>query len=230
VCYNVSTVTVATHLGISLDDYDRKIRSFIPQYDVMLSTAAGVVQRINAAAPVIVDLGVGTGALAQACLAVRPDARLCGVDEDAAILDVARSRLGHQPFATFLHGSFLEIALPACDAIVACIALHHVRDATRKGAFYRACRDVLRPGGLLVSADCFPASDPAEAAAQRAAWLQHMTTHYSRDEAEGIMAAWAAEDVYFPLVDELDMLRSANLTADVIWRAGAFAVVAARRH
>jgi tRNA (cmo5U34)-methyltransferase len=222
-------VTVATHLGISLEDYDRKIRSFIPQYDVMLSTAAGVLQRIAVAAPVVVDLGVGTGALAQACLAARPDARLCGVDEDAAILDVARSRLGHHPRTTFMHGSFLEIALPACDAIVACIALHHVRTATQKAAFYRGCHDALRPGGLLISADCFPASDPAEAAAQRAAWLAHMDAHYSRAEAEGIMEAWASEDVYFPLVDELDMIRSADLAVDVIWRAGAFAVVAARR-
>lgn len=222
-------MSVATHLGISLEDYDRKIRSFIPDYDVMLSTAAGVVQGLDAVSPVIVDLGVGTGALARACLAVRPDARLCGVDEDAAILDVARTRLRHHPQATFVHGSFLEIALPDCDAIVACIALHHVRTAARKRAFYRACRDALHPGGVLVSADCFPASDPAPAAAQRAAWLAHMEAHYSRTEAEGFFAEWAKEDVYFPLADELDMLRLAGLAADVVWRVGAFAVLTARR-
>jgi SAM-dependent methyltransferase len=230
VCYNVSTVTVADHLGISLEDYDRKIRSFIPQYDAMLSTAAGVVQRLEIADPLIVDLGVGTGALARACLAVRPDARLYGVDEDAAILDVARSRIGHHPHATFVHGSFLEIAVPVCDAIVASIALHHVRTASQKRVFYRACHDALRPGGMLVSADCFPAGDPIEAAAQRVTWLRHMDAYYSRAEAERIMETWASEDVYFPLIDELDMLRSADLAADVIWRVGAFAVVAARRH
>ncbi len=222
-------MAVATHLGINLEDYDRKIRTFIPRYDLMLSTAAGALRVLDGSTPFIVDLGVGTGALADACLAVRPDARLCGVDEDAAMLDLARQRLGGRPNVSFVHGSFTEIPLPRCDAIVASLALHHVRTSEEKRTLYAMCHDALRAGGLLISADCFTASDPAQADAQRAEWRAHLEEHYTADEADNLLAAWAKEDVYFPLVDELDMLRTARLVPDVVWRAGTFAVVGARR-
>lgn len=222
-------MAVATHLGINLEDYDRQIRTFIPNYDLLLSTAAQVLGAIERPSPVVVDVGIGTGALAQACLTVRPDATICGVDEDAAILDVARHRLGRQPNATFIHGSFLTVALPPCDAIVASLALHHVRTAEEKRAFYRACHDALRPGGVLVSADCFAARDPIRQAANMDEWHAHLEQHYSKKEADGYFSAWAKEDVYFPLVDELEMLTAAGLVPDVVWRVGTFAVVAAQR-
>ena len=46
---------------------------------------------------------------------------------------------------------------------------------------------------------------------------------------EGDFAAWADEDVYFPLVAELAMLRAAGFTTEIIWRDGAMAVIAARK-
>lgn len=223
-------MSVAAHLHIELDEYDARIRSFIPRYEAMLAAAAAALHVLDAEAPVVVDLGIGTGALAHECLKVRPHARLYGVDADTAILDVARRRLGRAAAtAGFLLGSFLEVPLPSCDAVVASFALHHVPAADQKRVLYRACRNALRTGGLLVSADCFPATDPALARAQREAWLAHLRRSYSPEQSEDFLAAWAREDVYFPLNDELDMIRSADLRPEVTWRDGAFAVIAARR-
>ena len=53
-------MSVATHLGIDLAEYDARIRSFIPDYEEMLAVAAAAVP---AQARTIVDLGIGTGAL-----------------------------------------------------------------------------------------------------------------------------------------------------------------------
>jgi ubiquinone/menaquinone biosynthesis C-methylase UbiE len=222
-------VAVAAHLGIALEEYDRKIRAFIPGYEPMLAAAAAALRRLEVPAPAIVDVGIGTGALAEACLRECPDARVTGIDEDAAVLDVARTRLAGQPGAAFVHGSVLDVQLPRCDAIVASFALHHVRTAEQKRALYRACRHALRPGGLLVSADCFTAVSPALQALDRLAWRAHLERSYSTAEAEAFLAAWAKEDVYFPLRDELDMLDEAGLVPDVVWRAGSFAVVAAEK-
>lgn len=222
-------MAVAKHLKINLDEYDERIRSFIPRYDAMIAHAAGLLKFVTAPSPLVVDLGVGTGALAAACLSQRPDARLYAVDEDAAILEVARQRLGQRPNTTFVHGSFAQIRLPACDTIVASFALHHVRSAGEKSALYAACRDALRPGGLLISADCFTASDPAQRAAQWDEWRAHLEHRYATAEAEAFLAAWAEEDVYFPLLNELEMLQQAQLVPDVVWRSGAFAVISARR-
>jgi ubiquinone/menaquinone biosynthesis C-methylase UbiE len=221
---------VASHLHIRIDEYDSRIRTFIPGYEDMISAAAQVLGVLDEPAPHVIDLGTGTGALAAACLRVRPDARITAIDSDRDILDLARQRLiGSTVAPSFVTGVFEQVALHDCDAIVASLSLHHIRTNEAKRLLYRQCRDVLSPGGLLVSADCCPASDPPLALQQHLAWRDHLRLSYSDAEADGFFAAWAEEDVYFSLEDELTMMRGAGLSADVIWRAGAMAVIAGRR-
>lgn len=82
---------VATHLGINLAEYDKRIRTFIPDYEEMLEVAA---ENIPANSRTMVDLGVGTGALASRCLKRAPRAHVVGIDSDREILWVAARRLG----------------------------------------------------------------------------------------------------------------------------------------
>src|SRR5688572_4500668 len=145
-------MSVAGHLGIKIEEYDDRIRTFIPNYELMIGLAADSLRLLDTLAPVIVDLGVGTGSLAESCLNARPSARLSGIDSDPAMLDMARVRLFHHPRTTLLVGNFLDISLPTCDAFVACLSLHHVPTPDAKRQFYRDCRAALRDGGLLVSA------------------------------------------------------------------------------
>ena len=220
-------MSVSQHLRISVDEYDARIRTFVPNYETMLDLVADSLVAAGARSPVIVDLGTGTGALAARCLQVRPVATLIGIDADPSMLEAARTRLGAQPNVQLHTGDFLRTALPPCDAIVACIALHHIRDAAQKQTFYAACRTALRPGGLFLNADCFPARDPQLAAAQRTQWRAHLERSYPPAQAEAHLAAWAQEDTYFPLNDELEWLNQAGLSTEVIWRVGGFAVLRA---
>jgi SAM-dependent methyltransferase len=220
---------VATHLGIELAEYDARIRTFVPHYERMLTTVAETLELLASRTPTIVDLGIGTGALAARCLERCPGARLIGIDADPGMLDVARARLRDKPNVELRAQSFLGTALPESDAIVACISLHHVRDSKQKQAFYKACAASLRPGGLLVSGDCFTAREDRLRLQQMEAWLAHLQHSYSRAEAEGYLAAWAGEDTYFPLSDEIEWMRSAGLATEIIWREDGFAVVCAIR-
>lgn len=223
-------MSVSSHLNIPLAEYDARIRTFIPRYEEMLDAAAGVLTLLDVPSPAIVDLGIGTGALAGRCVAVRPDARLIGVDEDATILDMARQRLSARAaMVSFVHGSFEDVAIPPCSAIVASLSLHHIRTAERKRALYASAAAALAPGGFLINADCMPASDPALAEAGHRAWRAHLGRAYSESETADYFAAWAEEDVYFTLDEELSMLKHAGFSTDVAWREGVFAVVAARR-
>ena len=63
---------VASHLHIRLEEYDSRIRTFIPGYEDMIAAAAQALAALDVPAPHVVDLGTGTGALAAACLRVRP--------------------------------------------------------------------------------------------------------------------------------------------------------------
>src|SRR5439155_7314190 len=110
---------VAAHLGIDLVEYDARIRTFIPDYDLMLDVAA---RAIPHRARTIVDLGIGTGALAARCRAHASDAHVVGIDSDGEILRIAAERI--PTAATFVRGSFLRTRLPPADAVVPSFALH----------------------------------------------------------------------------------------------------------
>lgn len=223
-------MSVASHLGIRLSDYDRRIRTFIPGYATLLRQTASAVSLVRATRPHIVDLGTGTGALAAACLRLRPDARLSGIDGDAAILALAGRRLArHGSRVGLIAATFDGLAVPACDAIVATLALHHLLTPAAKRRFYRRCFAALRPGGVLASGDCMPANDADLAATQHAAWVRHLRRHYSAKQSDAFFAAWAAEDRYFPLEAEIAMLEDAGFRARVIWREGVFATLVGRK-
>lgn len=217
---------VAAHLGIRIDEYDARIRTFIPSYEMMLDRAADTLTGLRRRA-VIVDLGIGSGALAARCLSRVPDARVIGIDEDVEMLALARTRLRHR--ARTIAGSFLTTDLPRCDAIVASLALHHVRTPDMKLALYRRCAASVRPGGVLVSADCYLARTARTRTRHRAAWRRHLMRSYSSAEASAFLRVWAKEDTYFALGDETELLRAAGFTPDVRWRRNSFAVITGTR-
>jgi hypothetical protein len=122
-------------------------------------------------------------------------------------------------------GNFLTAPLPSCHAVAASLALHHVRTPSAKRRLYRRVYAALKQGGRLVIADCCLASSPRQQQRDRAVWLAHLARTYSRREAIRFLRAWAKEDVYFRLEDELRMLRAAGFVVDVPWRQHNFAVI-----
>jgi tRNA (cmo5U34)-methyltransferase len=220
-------MSVAAHLAISPAQYDARIRSLIPLYDDLIAEVARALD--HAARPVrtIVDLGIGTGALARACLERVPAARVWGIDADADMMSIARTRLGRlSRRVTMTTGSFLDEALPSCDAIVASYSLHHIQTRRGKQAFYRRCYRVLRPGGVLINGDCAPASTPRGFAHDLDVWFTHLgKTFGGRARGRRVYESWADEDVYVPLADENRMLERAGFAVDVPWRRSPFAVI-----
>jgi tRNA (cmo5U34)-methyltransferase len=224
-------MSVSSHLRIDLAEYDMRIRTFIPHYEEMLDAAADAATLVASRAPTILELGVGTGALARRCLTRRPRAWFIGIDGDRDILAVSRQRLeglGHGRI-DLRHGDFSRIPLPPCEIVVASLALHHVRTQPAKRRLYRRCHEVLAPGGLLVNADAHPSADPRLAATARETWRTHLRETYPARQADAFLRAWAKEDVYFRLDDERAMLAAAGFRTDVAWRRGAFAVVVGRK-
>lgn len=155
------------HLRIALADYDRQIRTFIPNYDEMLDVVSDTVPRARC-----IIVSIGTGALAARCESRLPRAKLIGIDADPSILARPAKRLGRA--ATLIDGDFLRVPLPPTDAVVTSFSPHHVRTAAAKRRLYRRIAAAIRPRGVFVTADCSPSSVEPVALAQRQAWRAHV--------------------------------------------------------
>lgn len=220
--------SVANHLNLRIADYDRIIRTFIPDYDRMrtlqLDLLAGVLPADRPS--LVLDLGGGTGALAAAVAERFPHATVEIWDTDPAMLEVAAARCAGQGGRVRGVAKSFAGPFPTCDAVVACIALHHVKDLTAKGAIYAAIRRALRPGGIFANADCTMSTTPWVQARTFADWAAFMATQgIDAAQAKAHFAAWAREDHYPPVATELRLLAEAGFAEpDVFWRHAPMAV------
>lgn len=220
-------MSVATHLGIETADYDRQILTLIPFYAEILDQAAGALDALDRPAKVMVDLGTGSGALASRCLRRLPGARVIGIDTDRAMLAMAERRLGKR--LTIVVDNFEAASLPACDVVTASFSLHHVATPDAKQRLFERVFAALRPGGLLVDADCVTAGGARLQKRDRAEWQAHLARTHGASGARKFLRAWADEDTYFPLDLEVRLLRDAGFDVDIVWRRGMFAVIAATK-
>jgi SAM-dependent methyltransferase len=90
----------------------------------------------------VIEVGCGNGKFLSVLHEVRPDIGLAGVDiEDLGIADL--------PGLTFHHGQLEEVEIEpsAFDAVYCSNLIEHVPDPP---AFLAKCREVLKPGGVIV--------------------------------------------------------------------------------
>lgn len=195
----------------------------------MLATGVELLAALAPPTAHVLDLGAGTGGLSAAVLGGLPRARVTVVDVDTEMLDRARARLA--PFAKrvrFREASFLD-PLPAADAVVASLALHHVHDIDAKADLYRSIDEALAPGGVFLNLDAAITDGARLNALTFDRWAARMAEQGMTDaEARGNFAAWAAEDRYFPLDEELAALRRAGFAeVECFWRRGSSAICCA---
>ena len=208
---------VRSHLRLEIDSYDETIRRFIPGYEEGLTRAAREIAGIRPT--LVLDLGAGTGALAEAMLEHEGVGVVEAIDVDAEMLDRARIRLKRfGARARFRRCSF-EPPLPECDAVSACLALHHVPTMERKRALYEGIFRVLRPGGVFVNADVTMSAHPVRQEQCYRIWAAHLVScGIDERRAYEHFDEWASEDTYFPLNDELTAMREAEFKAECAWR------------
>jgi len=164
--------------------------------------------------------------LSAAVLEGLPEARVTLVDVDTEMLDEARRRLARfGERARFRDASFLD-PLPAADAVVAALALHHIHDLGAKTDLYRSIHGALTPGGVFLNIDAAVTEGPRLNALVFDRWAARMAEHGITDaDARGHFAAWADEDRYFPLDEELAALRRAGFAeVECFWRRGSSAI------
>ncbi len=225
--------SVEGHLKLRVAEYDALIRQLVPAYPLMrpvqLDLLALGLPAKGGADGLVLDLGGGTGALAAAIAERFPYVRVQIWDTDPAMLATARERCAEfGERVSYVERSFTE-PLPACDAVAACIALHHVKNLEVKASIYHNIFNALKPGGIFVNADtAVPSSGLIRDHAFKG-WATSMAHHgINEAQAHAHFASWAHEDYYPPLITELRMLAEAGFAEpECFWREAAAVVFGA---
>ncbi len=139
-------------------DYDAARRRLIPPFEAFYGTAVQVLDLAGAPLRRVLDLGAGTGLLAQRVLAAHHAVELTLLDGAPRMLEQARERLGAGP--AYLTADLAD-PLPAgpWDAVVSALAIHHLDDPGKRALFARVYAG-LRPGGVFVNAEQVLGSGP----------------------------------------------------------------------
>lgn len=151
-----------------------------------------VLEEVIAVAPSrALDLGCGTGALAELVLDAVPGCALSGVDLSEAMLAQAEKRLGNRVDLHRADSEHLPFGDETFDLVYCNDSFHHYPDPRR--AAFEAWR-VLRPGGAFIVGDCWL---PAPARAIMNAFMPYGgegdVRIYSEDELRAILGTWFCE-------------------------------------
>lgn len=139
--------------------WDRQQEHYMPDREQRFEVIGDVLDELlDRPDPLIVDLGVGPGTLAQRILQRLPQARIVGVDADPLLLALAELTLGSDRFRTvdadLRTADWLDaLALDrAPDAFVSTTALHWMnREPLRE--LITVCAGALPAGGVFVDGD-----------------------------------------------------------------------------
>lgn len=199
----------------------------------------------------IVDLGGGSGRLAERLLARWPHAKVCVVDQSQPFLTLAAERLERFGDRAVCLPVRLQddwsCQLPESpQAIVSMSAIHHL-DASEKQALYAQAAHCLAPGGVLLNGDEVRPPRDEDYLAECRRWSEHM----HRVMYEGVipeclhdgLRGWitrnvdqfggrwtSGDDCHETAVVQLGYCSAASLTsAQVAWQRDLWAVLFAQK-
>jgi SAM-dependent methyltransferase len=128
--------------------YERAIEGHVFIRDTLDAFFAVVGARLgrHRPPPRVLELGSHVGVISKRLLALRPDAQIAVVDDDAALVDVARRRLSGENVR--FQPDLRETPLGSCDLVVSVARHHHLPHDYLAGV-----RHVMKPGAAYVVAD-----------------------------------------------------------------------------
>jgi tRNA (cmo5U34)-methyltransferase len=224
VMMNATTTTFDAHAS----GYDAVRQRLVPPFDAFYGTAVGALALADGPVARVLDLGAGTGLLAERVLAAHPAAELTLLDGAPAMLALARERLGDH--TRCVEGD-LAGDLPAgpWDAVVSALAIHHLDDAGKAALFARV-RDALRGGGIFVNAEQVAGPTPWLDAVYRSRHEQAARELGTTDAEWNESLERQVHDRCATVERQLEWLREAGFAdADCLFKDHRFAVIVARR-
>lgn len=224
------TEQIQAHFDQEAQEFDDIIQKIIPYYDQMIEAIVASIPFEKDQPISVIDIGCGTGTLAQAIQEDYPNAVITCVDMSEEMLRMAKQKLSNQ--VTCIASSFEQLTFETSyDVVVSSLALHHLEDQAVHKQFYRQIYDALNPNGLFINADVIKASssDLQEAFMQK--WIAFMNQKITLKEIqERWLKSHFEEDRPQPMMTELKTLETVGFQdVDVVYKYYNYAVYLGRK-
>ncbi len=200
--------------------WERNADLVIPRRQEFLDLVVSVVEAsATRDDPRVIDLGAGTGSLAEKILRRWPRSTVVCVDKSAEMLEIGQAKLDRDARARWL---LRDLSAPdwAADldapfeAVVSSLAIHLIPDDAKRRV-YRWAFEHLEPGGVLVSADRLRAVTPELDAFYHARWMQHIVRRTQEVLGKDVSVETVRERQR--AMDEAASLQCATLEQNLDW-------------
>jgi tRNA (cmo5U34)-methyltransferase len=212
--------------------YDADMDLMHPNRPRMIQAGLDILPFPESSSLVALDLGVGTGYFTERFLRRFQNGRVVAVDGAAAMIDLARARLGMSADrADFRVGDFrqlqrLGLGVGWIDVVFSSYALHHLTRDDKQRVVSRVVA-LLRPGGWFINADLVIADTPElESRIQQLRVAGIVSRAGGRDprfadaaSTRRLLDDLEANEGDQPLTvsEDLQILRGAGFRASVLW-------------
>ncbi len=200
---------VEDHFNEDASDYDNHIVKFVPHYREQNEMMMDLLPFEGTVRVRGLDLGAGTGVLAEGILRRYPLAEVTVFDLSDNMLAAARERLKKfENRITFQRGDFSKDDFGiGYDLILSGLSIHHLTDAHKRGLFRRIYL-ALNPGGLFLNRDVIKGATERLDEIYIRLW-RHYIRSMGEDDA-ACMERYYAEDVPACVEDQLEWMRQAG--------------------
>jgi tRNA (cmo5U34)-methyltransferase len=233
--------------------YDAAAGIIHPHYRAIQDEILRLLPLNETTAPLVVDLGGGSGRLMERILDQWPAAKGAVVDQSEPFLALAERRLarfGERASCVFSQlqddwpsqlPGFTAAPTRRVTAFVSMSAIHHLEPA-EKETLYRRCAELLVPRGVLLNGDEVRPTDEGEYLTVLQNWAGHMQRQMAGgnipDAFHPALCGWidrnvtrfgepkkTGDDCHETIAAQLDYFRAARLNADVPWQRELWAVL-----
>jgi SAM-dependent methyltransferase len=116
------------------DNYDRLIRLACAGYELCLELVA---KNIPKSVTSVLDLGSGTGNLIQAIINRRSDIKICGMELQQDLINMASAKRGSLGNVSIIQGDILKGDWPPAECVTSSLTIHHFTDKEKEQLFRR---------------------------------------------------------------------------------------------
>jgi tRNA (cmo5U34)-methyltransferase len=204
---------------------DESRRMLIPCFDDFYGV--GVTElKYDSDAPIVLDVGAGTGLYSAMLLGRYPEAKLTLIDFSEEMLNLAKDRFAGRENTTFILGDYTEYPFDEkYDIVISALSIHHL-DAAGKRRFYKRAFDLLAPGGEFLNADQIAGLSQTLHDRNVKLWLDFVAGNGATDtEIERVKQSMELDDPS-TITEQISWLSEAGFTtADCIYQYRNFAVL-----